>query len=128
MPASTIVASGGSFRLYGNAVQTFDTLPVATYAIAFNSMSGYSLRETRGVWIGPAEQPHGRARYVRRIRRGNVDHFAARQRKFMHQRRMGCHLEENATRSQALDDRVRVLDGHSNLPGVRHARIATDAG
>lgn len=45
MPASTIVVSGGQFRLYGDSVQTFDRLPVATYAIDFSKMTGYSLRQ-----------------------------------------------------------------------------------
>ncbi|QFZ20550.1 AAA family ATPase [Saccharothrix syringae] len=45
MPASTIVASGGRFRLYDDSVQTFDRLPVATYAIDFSKMTGYSLRQ-----------------------------------------------------------------------------------
>lgn len=43
MPASTIVASDGEFRLYGDSVQTFASLPVATYGIGFSRMSGYSL-------------------------------------------------------------------------------------
>ncbi|MEW1548365.1 AAA family ATPase [Streptomyces tsukubensis] len=46
MPASTIVSSGGEFRLYGNSVQTFTDLPLATYTISFSPMAGYSLRET----------------------------------------------------------------------------------
>lgn len=46
MPASTIVASGGEFRLYGESVQTFTDLPVATYTIVFSQMTGYSLRQT----------------------------------------------------------------------------------
>ena len=70
MPASTIVASGGSFRLYGNAVQTFDTLPVATYAIAFNSMSGYSLRETVPLSPGNERVYGNHLERVKRIMRG----------------------------------------------------------
>ncbi|MFD9867512.1 AAA family ATPase [Streptomyces niveus] len=54
MPASTIVASGGEFRLYGDSVQTFADLPVATYAIAFSRMNGYSLRQTEP--LAPAEE------------------------------------------------------------------------
>ncbi|MDH2391601.1 AAA family ATPase [Streptomyces sp. HNM0663] len=46
MPASTIVASGGEFRLYGDSVQTFADLPVATYTISFSQVAGYSLRQT----------------------------------------------------------------------------------
>lgn len=45
MPASTIVASGGQYRLYDDSVQTYDRLPVATYAIDFSKMTGYSLRQ-----------------------------------------------------------------------------------
>lgn len=44
MPASTIVASGDEFRLYGDSVQTFTDLPVATYTISFSPLTGYSLR------------------------------------------------------------------------------------
>lgn len=43
MPASTIVSAGGRFRLYGDAVRTFDHLPLATYGIAFSVTEGYSL-------------------------------------------------------------------------------------
>ncbi|MFF8918083.1 AAA family ATPase [Streptomyces sp. NPDC015032] len=46
MPASTIVASGGEFRLYGDSVQTFADLPVATYTISFSQVAGYSVRQT----------------------------------------------------------------------------------
>ncbi|MFD4574262.1 AAA family ATPase [Streptomyces sp. NPDC058417] len=45
MPASTIVASNGDFRLYGDSVQTFADLPVATYTIAYSKLVGYSLRQ-----------------------------------------------------------------------------------
>lgn len=44
MPASTYVSSAGEIRLYDGSVQTFDKLPVATYSIHFNPMTGYSLR------------------------------------------------------------------------------------
>lgn len=54
MPASTIVASGGQFRLYDDSVQTFDRLPVATYAIDFSKMAGYSLREVAP--LAPGEE------------------------------------------------------------------------
>ncbi|MFE7114991.1 AAA family ATPase [Streptomyces sp. NPDC057654] len=46
MPAPTIVASDGEFRLYGDSVQTFASLPVATYVIEFSQITGYSLRQT----------------------------------------------------------------------------------
>ncbi|MGW0898025.1 hypothetical protein ACWD0G_13685, partial [Streptomyces goshikiensis] len=49
MPASTIVASGAEFRLYGDSVQTFADLPVATYAISFSQVAGYSLRQTESL-------------------------------------------------------------------------------
>lgn len=58
MPASTIVASSGEFRLYGNSVQTFDTLPVATYVIAFDRMTGYSLHQTEPL-AAPSETVYG---------------------------------------------------------------------
>src|SRR5690348_11783889 len=54
MPASTIVASGGQFRLYDDSVQTFDRLPVATYAIAFANMTGYSLHQVAP--LAPGEE------------------------------------------------------------------------
>lgn len=52
MPASTIVASGGKFRLYGDSVRTYADLPVATYTIAFSPMDGYSLRQTEPLASG----------------------------------------------------------------------------
>lgn len=54
MPASTIVASGGQFRLYDDSVRTYDRLPVATYAIDFSKMSGYSLRQVAP--LAPGEE------------------------------------------------------------------------
>ncbi|MGW6600500.1 AAA family ATPase [Streptomyces sp. NPDC055036] len=54
MPASTIVASDGKFRLYGDPVQTFTSLPVATYAIEFSPMAGYSLRQIEP--LAPGEE------------------------------------------------------------------------
>lgn len=70
MPASTIVASGGQIRLYGNFVQTFDRLPIATYAIDFSQMTGYSLRQVEP--LAPGEEAvygtHGER--VKRIVRG----------------------------------------------------------
>ena len=46
MPAKTIIASGGEYKLYGDSVRTYDELPIATYAINFNPMEGYSLVRT----------------------------------------------------------------------------------
>lgn len=54
MPASTIVASGGQFRLYDDSVRTFDRLPVATYAIDFSTTTGYSLRQVTP--LAPGEE------------------------------------------------------------------------
>ncbi|WP_433855115.1 AAA family ATPase [Streptomyces kronopolitis] len=54
MPASTIVASDGEFRLYGDSVQTFASLPVATYGIGFSPMSGHSLHQTEP--LAPGEE------------------------------------------------------------------------
>ncbi|MEU7156105.1 AAA family ATPase [Streptomyces chrestomyceticus] len=54
MPASTIVASGGEFRLYGDSVQTFADLPVATYTVTFSRVSGYSLHQTES--LTPTEE------------------------------------------------------------------------
>lgn len=54
MPASTIVASGGQFRLYDDSVQTFDRLPLATYAVCFSKMDGYSLRQVTP--LAPGEE------------------------------------------------------------------------
>lgn len=52
MPASTIVVSNGKFRLYDDSVQTFDRLPVATYAIDFSKLTGYSLRQVESLTPG----------------------------------------------------------------------------
>lgn len=54
MPASTIVASGGQYRLYDDSVRTYDRLPLATYAIDFSKMSGYSLRQVTP--LAPGEE------------------------------------------------------------------------
>ncbi|NEA20748.1 AAA family ATPase [Streptomyces halstedii] len=66
MPASTIVSSGGEFRLYGDSVQTFADLPVATYTISFSPMDGYSLRQTEPL-ASAEETVHGN--HVSRVQR-----------------------------------------------------------
>ncbi|MFG1857448.1 AAA family ATPase [Actinomadura geliboluensis] len=70
MPASAIVASSGQFRLYGNSVETFDRLPVATYAINFSQMTGYSLRQIEPLAPGRETVYGTHAERVRRIVRG----------------------------------------------------------
>lgn len=70
MPASTIVASGGQIRLYDNSVQTFDRLPVATYAIDFSQMTGYSLRQVEPLAPGDETVYGSHAERVKRILRG----------------------------------------------------------
>lgn len=73
MPASTIVVAGGQYRLYGDSVQTFERLPVATYTIHFSQMSGYSLRQSAPLAPG-AETVYGsHAQRVDRIVRGYED-------------------------------------------------------
>ncbi|WNV83117.1 AAA family ATPase [Umezawaea sp. Da 62-37] len=66
MPACTIVVSGGRFRLYDDSVQTFDRLPVATYAIDFSKMTGYSLHQVTPLTPGQ-ETVYGS--HVRRVDR-----------------------------------------------------------
>lgn len=70
MPASTIVASGGQFRLYDDSVQTFDRLPVATYAIDFSRMTGYSLRQVAPLTPGEETVYGSHLHRVDRIVRG----------------------------------------------------------
>ncbi|WP_424863070.1 AAA family ATPase [Streptomyces sp. MMS24-I29] len=70
MPASTIVASGGAFRLYDDSVQTFDRLPVATYTIAFSKTGGYSLHRAEPLAPGEETVYGDHAARVGRIVRG----------------------------------------------------------
>ncbi|UJW28844.1 ATP-binding protein [Saccharothrix sp. AJ9571] len=70
MPASTIVASGGEFRLYDNSVQTYDRLPVATYTIAFSKMTGYTLRQVDPLTPGDETIYGTHDERVKRIVRG----------------------------------------------------------
>lgn len=70
MPASTIVVSGGQFRLYDDSVQTFDRLPVATYAIGFSKMTGYSLRQVDPIAPGEETVYGSHVQRVDRIVRG----------------------------------------------------------
>lgn len=72
MPASTIVVSGGQFRLYDDSVQTFDRLPVATYAIDFSKMAGYSLRQVAPLAPGEETVYGSHVQRVDRIVRGYV--------------------------------------------------------
>lgn len=67
MPASTIVASGGALRLYGDSVQTFPHLPVGTYTIAFSPMDGYSLQLTEPLAPGEETVYGNHAARVQRI-------------------------------------------------------------
>ncbi|MFD7669067.1 AAA family ATPase [Streptomyces sp. NPDC059788] len=75
MPASTIVASGGEFRLYGDSVQTFAALPVATYTITFDQATGYSLRQTESLTSAEETVYGSHASRVQRIVTGysNMD-------------------------------------------------------
>ncbi|MFC9756706.1 AAA family ATPase [Streptomyces sp. NPDC056921] len=70
MPASTIVASSGRFCLYGNSVQTFTSLPVATYAIEFSHTAGYSLRQTETLAPGKETVYGNHGSRVQRIANG----------------------------------------------------------
>ncbi|WP_326742874.1 AAA family ATPase [Streptomyces sp. NBC_01768] len=70
MPASTIVASSGEFRLYGDSVQTFASLPVATYTIAFSQTTGYSLRQTEPLAPGKETVYGNHSSRVQRIING----------------------------------------------------------
>jgi len=71
MPASTVVASGGQFRLYDDSVQTFDRLPVATYTIGFSPMTGgYSLRQVESLSPGDETVYGSHDERVQRIVRG----------------------------------------------------------
>jgi hypothetical protein len=70
MPASTIVSSGGAFRLYGDAVQTYEKLPVATYAIAFSELSGYTLHRVEPLTSRKEAIYGNHAERVRRIASG----------------------------------------------------------
>ncbi|WP_284741758.1 AAA family ATPase [Amycolatopsis sp. RTGN1] len=72
MPASTIVVSGGQFRLYDDSVQTFDRLPVATYAINFSKMDGYSLRQVAPLASGDETVYGSHEQRVDRIMRAYV--------------------------------------------------------
>jgi hypothetical protein len=67
MPASTIVASNGAFRLYGDSVQTFRQLPVATYVIAFSQANGYTLHRAGPLAQGEETIYGDHAARVRRI-------------------------------------------------------------
>ncbi|WP_370973607.1 AAA family ATPase [Amycolatopsis sp. cg9] len=73
MPASTIVASGGQFRFYGSSVQTYTELPVATYSIVFDKLSGYSLREVAPLTSGGETVYGSHAQRVDRIVRAYKD-------------------------------------------------------
>ncbi|MFC4048370.1 AAA family ATPase [Actinomadura syzygii] len=70
MPASTIVASSGQIRLFDTSVQTFDLLPVATYAIDFSQTAGYSLRQVEPLAPGGETVYGTHAERVTRIMRG----------------------------------------------------------
>ncbi|RSM68929.1 hypothetical protein DL991_40840 [Amycolatopsis sp. WAC 01375] len=70
MPASTIVASGGLYRFFDDSVQTYPRLPVATYSIRFNQMSGHSLRQVAPLAPGDETVYGSHTRRVDRIIRG----------------------------------------------------------
>ena len=67
MPASTIVASAGTFRLYDDSVQTFDNLPLGTYTISFSQLSGYSLHRAEPLATGQETVYGNHAARVQRI-------------------------------------------------------------
>ncbi|OXM56429.1 hypothetical protein CFP71_13455 [Amycolatopsis thailandensis] len=70
MPASTIVSSGGLYRFFDDSVQTYTRLPVATYSVVFDKLSGHSLRQTDPLAPGDETVYGSHARRVDRILRG----------------------------------------------------------
>ncbi len=40
-----IIKQGGKFQIFGDAIQTFDTLPASTYRVEFHKMMGFYLTE-----------------------------------------------------------------------------------
>ena len=67
MANPTVVAVNDTFRLFGDAVTTYDNLPPLTFTVEFDPMSGYSLRLTEPLRSG-SEQVYGNhASRVRRI-------------------------------------------------------------
>lgn len=52
MTNSTIISTGDTYRVFGSAVQTHNTLPHGTYKIAFDPMSGYSLLRVEPLAVG----------------------------------------------------------------------------
>lgn len=70
MPASTIVASGGTYRLYDDSVQTHTDLPIATYVIRYSPMGGYSLQVTEPLAPGDETVYGSHTRRVERIAAG----------------------------------------------------------
>lgn len=56
----TYIATGDSYRVFGSGVQAFDRLPLGTYTISFDPMSGYSLN-LRDSLKAPEEKVYGKS-------------------------------------------------------------------
>lgn len=58
MSNNTIISTGNTYRIYDSAVQTHAELPVGTYKVRFNPMSGYTLEKVGDLDKG-AEKVYG---------------------------------------------------------------------
>lgn len=58
MPATGIISTGNTYRLFDSSVQTHHSLPVGTYSVQFSPMSGYSLLRVDDLTVG-AERIYG---------------------------------------------------------------------
>jgi len=50
--ASTYIKAGSSLRVYDSSIESFDSLPAATYVVEFSPLSGFSLRQVEDLAVG----------------------------------------------------------------------------
>lgn len=62
-----IVASGSTYQIYNNDINTYDQLPAATYVVQFNEFSGYSLTREPDLIAREAKIYGDHDRIVRKI-------------------------------------------------------------
>jgi hypothetical protein len=66
---STYIKTGTTVRVYDSAVETFPSLPMGTYTVEFNPMSGFSLRHVEDLTVGEQIVYGGRETKVAKILR-----------------------------------------------------------
>lgn len=115
---NSIISIGDTYRLYGSSVQTHDSLPVATYVVDFDPMSGPSLRRVENLTAGTSKIYGARAEKVEKV----MQNYRTSQRglgvMLSGDKGQGKSLFLRLLAEQAIAEGVPVIRVVRNFPGV----------